>query len=347
MWVWMVTAPTWVRWLVTSMIVAPFAGLIAVLTQPRLGAALGWPLGLPILALFSLIVGALVAALQQPRTQQYAEALQGLDTKQRRAAARALRRGDAPSDPAVVAAALHAGAIAMAVNARHHRRQHVAGAALPLLYIALTVLAYLDGDRRKAALWIGVAMLLAGLAARNAYNARRLRRQMTVLQSANPADLPPSAPTDVQYPSRWSRRRTVLTIALVTVVMGFALGAALGLSQPHNDCATADAIVSFVAQHNDLLDVQSVEAGGPDLTDYQKWSRRISELASNISDSGLARHAHRVAAHAQQVRDVAATMRSPEASDPTSDSRDGGALLAAAHGIVEKQNAMLAVCHPG
>lgn len=339
MWVWMATTPWWMRWLLSSVIAAAVAALVGVLTQPRLGAALPWPIGVLMLALFGLAVGAFVVGLQQPHTRQYAEALRGLNAGQRKAVARALRRGDAPGDPAVVTAALRVGAVALSVTARNPRMHKIAAVGLPVLYAVLAVPAYLDDDSRKGTLWLGFAVLLAGIAARNAYNVRRLRRQMDILRSADPGDSAASA----EHPPQPKRRRFVLLLALVVLVTGFAFGAAFAWWRPHTDCGTADAIASHLSQHRALLQADSFGADGPNLADYREWSTRLADLASEMSKPDLANPAHQIAAHAWQVHDLVTSMRAPD-SDPKTTSRDGGALVQAVHGIVAEEEAMLAIC---
>jgi 4-amino-4-deoxy-L-arabinose transferase-like glycosyltransferase len=113
MWARLVVAPWWVLWLVNAALFAAALIAICALGLPGFTDA-GWIWPLVSVVGFSLIATALTTIAQRPVQQSYAPAIAGLSLPQRSQAAKALRRGEIPSDPRVLAAAIRVGNLSLA-----------------------------------------------------------------------------------------------------------------------------------------------------------------------------------------------------------------------------------------
>src|ERR1700742_1475989 len=122
MWARLVVAPWWVRWLVNAATFTVTLVAICVLGFPGFASA-GWTWPLLSVLAFSVVATALIARARRPIQQSYARTVDGLNLSQRSQAVKALRRGEVPPDPAVLAAAIRIGNLSMAYQRRVPRWQ--------------------------------------------------------------------------------------------------------------------------------------------------------------------------------------------------------------------------------
>jgi hypothetical protein len=320
MWARLVVAPWWARWLWSASVIALL--LIAILAWgfPGFGTA-GWLWPLGWIVLFSLIVTALTTAAQNPVYQSYGPAIAGLSLAERSQAVQALRRGAAPSDPRVLAAAIRIGNLSMAYQGRVPGWQRKVAWCVPALWVVAGILQFVGHNVRGGITWIGLAALIGARLAWAAYRVRRLPERLQLLRAAaesSPQALstvaeardPVAAPPGVKF--RLASATVVLLAVVGAVVLGYLR------ARPSPDCRTADAVVNFIHAHPDMLDAQLITDGGPSLQEYQDWSNRLAAYARQVSAPDLAPHLQRIAQiSADAVSVVADVRRDPEINQST------------------------------
>jgi hypothetical protein len=316
-WARLVVAPWWVLWLVNASVFAFGIIAICVLGIPGF-VATGWVWPLVSVVGFSLIATAMVTIAQRPIQQSYAPAVAGLSQLQRSQAAKALRHGEVPSDPPVLAAAVRVGNLSMAYQRRVPHWQRVFRWCVPVLWIVAGVLGFVGDNTRSGLTWIGLAVLMAILFAWTSHKARRLWQRLELLRSA--ADSSPQALSvlaeakDSAAPPPRLGLRVAFT---VVVVIGVAAGVAVMYLRDRRtpDCRTADSVVDFIHGHPDILDSTLITPGGPSLDKYQDWTNQLQAYSRQASSPDLAAHVHRIAEFsAEAVSLVADTRRNPAAT---------------------------------
>jgi hypothetical protein len=345
-----VVAPWWVLWLVNASVFA--VGLIAICVLGIPGfVATGWVWPLVWMVGFSLIATAMVTVAQRPIQQSYAPAVAGLSPPQRSQAAKALRHGEVPSDPQVLAAAVRVGNLSMAYQRRVPRWQRVFRWCLPVLWIVAGVLGFVGDNTRSGLTWVGLAVLMAILFAWTSHKARRLSRRLELLRSA--ADSSPQAlwvlaeAKDSAAPPPRLRLRVAFT---VVVVIAIAAGVAvLYLRDPRTpDCRTADSVVDFIHGHPDMLDATLITPGGPSLDKYQDWTNQLQAYSRQVSSPDLAPHLHRIAEFsAEAVSLVADTRRNPTATRTADEVINRESAYRTIIGqLIDEDKALIPICHP-
>jgi hypothetical protein len=109
----------------------------------------------------SLVVGALMAALQEPKHRAYAAALTGLSREQRSGALRSLSGGDIPTDPAVLLAAMEIAAVA-AAGRNPGRGLWVLRMVILALWAVSVIYLIGNGNVAQGVVWAGLGSVLAG-----------------------------------------------------------------------------------------------------------------------------------------------------------------------------------------
>lgn len=145
-WIRLMWAPWWVRWLVSAFLVAVIVGVLAPLTAPVRNSALGWPWRAVVLGGFGLVVGGLLLALSQPARRVYVAAVDGLSEPDRSRAIRAVRRGDIPDKPPVLAAAIRLGTLSFGRSSP--TRQAMTNGFFLVLWAGPAVMQIVGGDIR-------------------------------------------------------------------------------------------------------------------------------------------------------------------------------------------------------
>ncbi|MDV3305616.1 hypothetical protein K7Z75_18310 [Mycobacterium avium subsp. hominissuis] len=348
----MVVAPWWVHWLVSALATAVMLAAIAAAMFPNLVAVIGWLWALVALAGFSLALAAPLVVIQNPMRRSCAAQLAGLNDGQRTHAMKALRRGEVPSDPRVLAAAIRVGTINLAYLRRAARWQKTTQWWLPALYIFIGVLTFIGNETRKGLLWVGFALFFAANFAWTAYRSRRLTQHVERLRSAA-ADIPEaaSAPAETEDSVALPKRR--IWVAVVTVVVvGAGFGTAAYLSGQFDkqtpDCRTADSAVDFIHAHPDLFDARLITPGDPGLNRYQDWSDQLKTYARQVSTPDISRHLHRIAdLSAQAVSLVQDTRKDPVVSPSPDAIRDHEtAYQNTLTQLVAEEGDLVSACHP-
>jgi hypothetical protein len=344
MWARFVVAPWWVLWLVSAGLTAAVLAAVAGLLFPHLFVITGRLWGLLGVAGFSAIVAALGVFAQHPVRQAYAAAVTGLNLEQRTQISKALRRGEVPSDPRVLAAAIRVGTLNLAYLRRVGPWQKVVGWLAPALFIVAAVLAFMGDAVRQGVFSVGLALLLAAYLAWFWYRMRRLPKHVESLRAVavsrpEAAALPPATEDSVALPSR---RLWVLVPSLI--VIGIGAGTAGYLSdRPRPDCRTADAVVDFNVKHDDMIAAPVGSSNDLDLTRYRDWSNQLQKYARQVSSPDIARHLHRIADLSAQAVSLVQDIRSDPAAGPSND-----AILKhkSAYQNTITQLLDVSICHP-
>jgi hypothetical protein len=336
-------APFWVRWLATGLLLSAWLlGAAWVGTRNR-GNFPGPAWAVATVLGFAFAASALSTLAQRPVQRSFAAAVAGLGAAQRVQAFKALRRGEAPSDPRVLAAAVRVGALSMAYRRRQSRRQRVGRwVALGLLLVAV-VLAAIGRDVRTAVLWAGLMVMLAVLVGLAEYRRRRLPRHLDALRSAAAAQ-GLSAPAGVDGPVAESPPRWMSVLLVVLIGVGGGLVGYLSV-RPRPECRTADAVVNFIAAHREMLDPALITPGWPALDQYQGWSDQLNRYSRQVSASDLAPHLQRIASYSDQAVSLVRDARSAENPSPADVSSRRAAYQVIVGELVDEDKTLVPICH--
>lgn len=350
MWARLVVAPWWVHWLLNAAILAVTLSVLGAFVFPGL-MALGWAWPLLSLVAFSLIVTALLTRARRPVQQSYARIVAGLNLEQRSNVVRALRTGEAPSDPAVLAAAIRVGDLSAAYLRRVPPWQRRLAWLVPLLAAAAAVLEFVGHDARLGLVWAALALLVAIRLGRTTRAARQLPQRLELLRSA--ANSSPQALSALRHPHDSPAAPAGLRYRIAVVVVAVAAGAAGGMAgylqgRPSHDCRTADAAVNYIHAHPDMLDPWLITPGGPGLDEYRDWSDQLVAYSHRVSAPELAPHLRRIAELSTNAVSTVTEARRDSFTTPPPDRvlgwRDSYQHLISQ--LVEEDNALIPPCHP-
>lgn len=350
MWARLVVAPWWVLWLVNAATFTVTLSVICGLGFPGFAAS-GWTWPLLSVLVFSVIVTALLTRARLPIQQGYARTVTGLNLAQRSQAVKALRRGEIPSDPAVVAAAVRIGNLSMAYQRRVPARQRRLAWGVPVLWVVAAVLEFVGNDVRAGLTWSGLALLVAARMAWAMHNASRLPARLELLRSAADAS-PPALSTLAEahdFPAAPPGLRFRIAAAVVVVIaVSAGVFAVYQQNQPSRDCRTANAVVGFIHEHPDMLDAALIAPGGPGLDKYRDWSDRLVAYSQQVSAPDLAPHLQRIAKiSTDAVALVTEVRRDPFAPRSTEDMLARQAVYHTSMGqLIEEDKALIPPCHP-
>jgi hypothetical protein len=350
MWARLVVAPWWVLWLVNAATFTVTLLAICVLGFPGFAAS-GWTWPLLAVLGFSVVVTALLTLARRPIQQSYAPTVTGLNLTQRSQAVKALRRGEVPSDPAVLAAAIRIGNLSAAYRRRVPRWQKRLAWCVPVLWLVAGVLAFVGDNARGGLTWSALALWIAARLLWASHKARRLPQRLELLRSA--ADSSPQALSvlaeahDSAAPPPSLRFRIVYAAFVAVAVAGGLV--AVYLQAPHSgDCRTADAVVGFIHARPDMLDSTLITPGGPGLDKYLDWSDQLGAYSQQASAPDLAPHLHRIAGLSASA--VALVTDARRDSFATQSADEIIARQASYQGIIGKlideDKALIPPCHP-
>ncbi|BBZ15166.1 hypothetical protein MBRA_53610 (plasmid) [Mycobacterium branderi] len=352
----MVVAPWWARWLVNGLVSAVMLTAIVAALFPGFVGRTGWLWALVSLAGLSLAVAGPMVYLEKPVRHQYAAALTGLNLEQRSQVSRALRRGEVPSDPRVLASAIRVGTVSLAYLRRATRWQTTAKWWMPAMYLVLAVLAFVDNDIRRGLLWTGFTVYFATYFAWTSYKARRLPQNVELLRAAA-TDIPEAAAaaSETEDSVVLPPRRILATLLVIAVAgIGFGtIGYLSGAFESHTagltpECHTASDVVDFIYAHRDMLDPNLITAGDPDLSRYQDWSNQLQNYARQPSTPEVSRHLRRIAElSAQAVSQVQDIRKDPGASpSPDAIHDQKTAYQNTVNELVSEEKDLVSACHP-
>ncbi|ACA57597.1 integral membrane protein (plasmid) [Mycobacterium liflandii 128FXT] len=123
LWARLVVAPWWVRVLANGLALAGIAVVFTIGFVAHFVSQTNWAWATAAAGATGVGYGALITSVRGPIHLRFAATVAGLTVQQRGQALTALRRGDVPSDPRVVAAASRLGALVLAYGRRTHPLQ--------------------------------------------------------------------------------------------------------------------------------------------------------------------------------------------------------------------------------
>jgi hypothetical protein len=291
MWARMIVAPWWVRWLVNAATFAAWLILVCALLIPSFFGGLGWAFGVLSVLGFSLLATLLLTVTNRPVAHRYKAAVAGVDATQRAEAVKALRRGEIPADPKVLAAAIRVGTLSLTYQRRASRLQKSAKWWLPALWLVVVALMFFTNGIRQALIWTVVGALLLGRREVLRRRGRRLPGNLELLRSAAGSE---AAPADEGVAATPPQRFWVSM--LIAIVGGVGIGAAFYVSErPTPDCRTANEAVAYIHDHPDMLNWPLITIGGPGVDKYQDWSNRLQDYPRRVSAPDLAAHLRHIA----------------------------------------------------
>jgi hypothetical protein len=272
---------------------------------------------------------------------------------QRSQAAKALRRGEIPSDPRVLAAAIRVGNLSLAYRRRVPLWQKRLRWIVPALWIIAGILEFVGNNVRTGLAWVGLASLVAIQLARTSYKERRLSRRLELLRSAadsNPQALSALAPADAEDSAAPPPRLRIRVALLVVVVVAVAVAVAMCVRQDRRtpQCRTADSVVDFIHAHPDMLDARLITPGDPGLDKYQQWSAQLQDYSRQVPAGDLAPHLRRIAELATHAVGLVSEARSDSASNSVDDmlARESAYHYVIGE-LIDEDKALISICHPG
>jgi hypothetical protein len=312
---WMIVAGRWERYLANAAMAAAVLAVMAWLTFPPFATTSGWPWKALAIAALSLAAAAAQAVATRPAVRIFAEALNGRNRAQRAQVLKALRGKTIPTDPAVLATAIHVGAIGQAYHQRYTRKQKIWRFVLPAIYVAMAALQMI-GHRgahqtHRALMWLALAVYFGAYFVWIAHRGRQLdRAQSQLREAAIDVSVAASVAAQTSSPVEIPPQRIWASLLIVGVIgVGFA-GAIWAWGQPFpappraRACDTVGGLVNFMSVHEDMLDATKISTGTPALSEYEQWSKGLQSYAANASDPVLAGHLQKVgelSAHAVAV----------------------------------------------
>ncbi|MGV0066525.1 hypothetical protein ACRU44_02220 [Mycobacterium colombiense] len=182
MWIRLLGAPWWQRWLVQLCVAVVCFGLIAPFAAPHLMAGMRWPWRLLFVGGAAVFFAALMAVSTRRASREYRAATRGLDRAERSRAIRASLRGEVPAGTAVVAAALRIGAIRLGHGRSTPNRIAVTYGLLFTGWLLLTVGGVSTNATRQTVLQGALTVLVGITGFRSWFVARRVERRVALLQ---------------------------------------------------------------------------------------------------------------------------------------------------------------------
>lgn len=297
MWARLVVAPWWVLWLVVAARSAVALVTICLLGVRDFPARTGGIWGLVALVGFTLVVTAVASIARRPVQQSFQPAVAGMTLPERSQAAMALRRGEIPADPRILAAAIRVGNLLTAYESRIPRWQPWFQWSAPILWLLAGILGFVGNDTRGGLTWTGLALLAAALFLRTSYKKRRMSRRLHMLRSA--AESSPQALSAVAAAEDSAapppRMRVRLALAVLVLVAAVVVAAALLKDRRSAACRTADAAVGYIHANPEMLDARLIGPGDPGLDKYRHWSDQLHSYARQVPTGELAPHLRRIA----------------------------------------------------
>lgn len=343
MWLRILGAPWWVRWLVNAVVTAATLAFVTVLLYPNVLTITGLLWGLLAIAGFGVIISAAVLFAQQPLHQRLAEPLSGLNREQRAQAGKALRRGEIPADPRALAAAITVGSVVSASLNRALRGVNVLGWLVPVLFTVSAVLAFVACDIRHGIFSIGFALYLPSYYTWFWYRKRQLTRHLELLRAATSEG---GTPTDTEESVQAPARRLWALVPLF-IVIGLAVGAMAYLSnRPAPGCQTADAAINL--NLNADLAAWAEKTADPDLAKYRSWSDQLQADARQASTTAVAGRLHQIADLSVQAVSQLQDIHRDESVRASTDVivKSKTAYLNTIVRLLDEQKDLQAICHP-
>ncbi|MFZ0904110.1 MAG: hypothetical protein WAN71_09575 [Mycobacterium sp.] len=339
-------SPLWVRWLVRAAMVGAFVGAVVVLVYPMFVYRIGWLWAVLAVIVLGAIISGTTTYLQRPIRRRYLDALQRLDRRRSLVALKALRTGEVPADPDVLAAAIRTGALAQAYQRGTTRAQRAARWWIPAVAIATAVVEFLASVPLLGWLLIGVAVQSVIQSVVRARRRRRMRENLEALRTA--ADPGLAAPGDDEVAIAMPARRYWQLVAAVAIPVIAFMTLVYVVDRTSPDCRTVHAAVNLIYDSRQLGDPQNMTRGAPDLAAYRTWSEQLRNYAGQVSDPRIAPRLRRIAdLSAQAVAQIAQSRDALVAPPPGYSINDQEkAFGTTMQALVDEDDAVAAVCFP-
>lgn len=339
-------SPLWVQGLIQAAVSTIFVGAVVVELYPMFIRRVGWPLSaLAVTGLCGITIGS-VLFLQRPVRQRGLAAL-GSGTRQHRLMAlRALRRGEVPADPQVLASAIRYGDLVQAHLRKVSRVQRAMQWLVPAAAITYGVVELFRLPWRFGALLIVVGLWWIVLAVLRTRRRRTTFRNLEALRAAAGPDLVAAGDDGAGTALPPLRFRLVLAALVIPVVMFMTLVYVVIRADP--DCYYVAAAADLIYDQWHLADPQNMTRGQPDLATYRNWAQQLHSYAEHVTDPRLAPHMHRISQLADQAVTLFAQSRDAMAQQPpgydlnTQERAFSGTMQK----LADEDNAVYAVCFP-
>ncbi|WP_139359849.1 hypothetical protein [Mycobacterium sp. D16Q16] len=287
-------APWWARWLVLVAAMTIVAVPLWLLLMPDDGSS--WKVRANQAPVFSIATAILLALMQQRFRRSFLAILADLDGPQRRYAIRASQRGDIPSDPAVLSAALRLCDLVVGTRLRAPRwaRWFLPGATV--LWLVTAIAYFIGHDTRRGVLWLCLSLLVAAGIWWDTYQAQRQQKRLTELrEAAGPilGTIPVLA--EHEFPPTMPSLKIWLSAVGVLIIVAVGIGIGTYVTgRPYRECRAALKSVTIVLDHEDLLNSEAVLSGGPGLSVFEDWSTHLHDVATRVTRPDVAQRAQHI-----------------------------------------------------
>ncbi|MEX3758258.1 hypothetical protein ABFW00_20810 [Mycobacteroides abscessus] len=313
MWLRMALWPWWLRWLTSAvwMLAIGVPLWVFLIADEKTGV---WPVVVQS-GVLGVGISGLLTMRQQPIHHCAVALVAGLDRVQRVQAIRSVGRGEFPTDPAVLAAGIGLGSLVLSQRAQAPRWAVRFGWVPPLLLVVMAIGSLIFEDGKRGIAYGVLALLLVVVFWRDARTTRivgsRIEAMRSMAQSGRPDIEAVTGPIPQPVPTRrmWLAFGAVVLTASTASVTASAVHDR-AQSVVRTDCRTAiDTEDVFLSKANrELTDGRRIGAGGPPISAYQDWAKRLGEherivtpqVASRVV--GLADKAGRAVALVRQAR---------------------------------------------
>jgi hypothetical protein len=313
---WTLLSPWWVRWLAGGVATAATLAAVTAMMWPTFLPSSDWAAKAAAIGISGLAIASALLYAQQPWRQAYIATLRGLDRSQQGQALQALRRGEMPPDPAVLAGAIRAGALSTAYRNAITKSQKATRWWMPALYLVISALQWPTHELRKGLLWLGFALFFAGYFASVSYRERRLQHHVELLRAGAAgigeaeAAVAETAGGVPRPPQRQWATAVLLGVIAACFIATVSIWGPSHSGRPPGDCAVSREVVEFLDRHREMLDARGIAPGGPGLDAYQEWSDQLRTFAEQVTAPDLSAHLTRVAALSARAVAVVRDLRS-------------------------------------
>lgn len=310
--------PWWLRWLITwAFLGCSFVVVFGLQVSHPWERVAPPVLGLALAGLSFAAAGA-STLLQSTARAAYTQALAGLSPTQQTAVSHALRSGDVPGDPRVLAAAVRCGAVIEGQYRRVGRGRFIAVLVCGVLLGVVAVVSFLVVDNgRHGILSLLMAALVTVPVVVRQRNGAAVDTRLAPLRAA--ADRSPEiTAADITPPP--TPKRKIGHIVVFVLTTGVIVAGFTSLTdQQRRDCRTVEAAAKYLDDHREMLDLEKTTAGGPDLRAYQGWADQLSRYASQVSAADIAPHLRVIADRARDMVGLVSQTRAAKPPRPVVD----------------------------
>jgi hypothetical protein len=345
-------SPWWVRWLVTASVTAVIVGLFVPLGIPELVYRLTWSWRLALGAGVAASMGALWVIATQPAHRAYRAAVAGLGRADRVRALDAVRKGEIPTDPGVLTAAIRLGGIFH--TRRSRRSSSIASVVVAVglftaagIYLAATAVGV--GDVGRAVAWIVLALIAVGLAVWDHHRGPRIAANLAALRgAADDAGLDTATQSEQSVTAITRRRVFIWIYGVGAVVLACFTAVALGVSRPSPDCRATRDIVNYLSDNRAIITAYpatSPRPSGQTVADYQRMVDQLHAYTDPASSPQVAPHLHRIGElSTQALAVVREAQRATGAPTDRAQLQRATTYTSTIQRIIDEENTLIGTC---